>query len=360
MPQNKRRDWIPNSKVLQLFIILLLVTVVSLFSAKIMLTKDVHIVDKNMDIKATTMNRSVKSLLKEFDITLDTADKISVELKAKLRDGMTIEITRAYPVNVEIGGQIQKVMTTQYNVGSILKEMEVELGNLDVVVPTVENEVFENGLIRIIRIDEKVVKEVAPTPYKTIIKLDNKLKPGQEVIESEGQAGEKETVIKYTYEDDREVIRSLEEETILTESQDRVIRKGAEMLYITDQGKPYRCSAIYTMRSSAYDLSFESCGKYPDHPAYGITRSGTKARPGVVAVDPGKIKLKSKLYVESMDRTQDYGFASAEDTGGAIKSNRIDLFIGNNREAYRYGMRYVKVYVLDEEIDESLIVGYGY
>ncbi|GKT13853.1 DUF348 domain-containing protein, partial [Aduncisulcus paluster] len=91
------------------------------------------------------------------------------------------------------------------------------------------------------------------------------------------------------------------------------------------------------MRSTAYDLSFESCGKYPDHPQYGITYSGTKARPGVVAVDPRVVKLGSKLYVESMDRSADYGFAKAEDTGSAIKGNRIDLFIENRSQALRYG-----------------------
>lgn len=360
MAQNKRKVWKLNVKLIQMCTVILLVTIVALFSAKIFLTKKVVIVDKNIDIEATTLNYSVKSLLKEFDIVLEPADKLSVEPKSRLKDGMVIEITRAFPVNVEISGQIEKFMTTENKVENILNEMEIELGELDVVLPAASERVFENGLIRIIRIDEKVVKEVVKQPFDTIVKLDSKLKPGQEVVETEGQMGEKELVFKYTYEDEKEIIRSLKEENIKTEAIDRVVRKGSEMLYVTDQGKPYLCSAIYTMKSSAYDLSFASCGKYPDHPQYGITRSGTKARPGVVAVDPKTIKLKSKLYVESLDRTQDYGFASAEDTGGAIKNNRIDLFIGNNREAYRYGMRNVKVYVLDETIDESLIVGYGY
>lgn len=360
MFSNENEKWLPNSRIVQLFAIVLLLSIISLFSIKMILVKKVHIVDKNVEIEATTMHRNVKALLKDFELSLSEHDKVSANLKDKLKDGMTIEITRAFPINIEIAGEMQKVMTTENTVGNILANMGVLLGTLDVVVPGTDEEIFENGLIRIIRIDEKLVKEKTSIPYKTVIKLDNKLKTGQEIVESEGQIGEKISTLKYTYEDEKEVVKIIEEETIITESRDRVIRKGSELLFITDQGKPYRCSSIYTMRASAYDLSFESCGKYPDHPAYGITRSGTKARPGVVAVDPKTIKLKSKLYVESLDRTQDYGFASAEDTGGAIKSNRIDLFIGNNREAFRYGMRYVKVYVLEDEIDESLIVGYGY
>ena len=113
------------------------------------------------------------------------------------------------------------------------------------------------------------------------------------------------------------------------------------------------------MRATAYDLSVESCGKLPDHPEYGITFSGTKARPGVVAVDPRVVNLGSKLYIESMDRTPDYGFAKAEDTGSAIKGNRVDLFIEDRTQALRYGVRTVKVYVLKEPITEDMMVGYS-
>ncbi len=55
------------------------------------------------------------------------------------------------------------------------------------------------------------------------------------------------------------------------------------------------------------------------------TAMGTRARVGAVAVDPRVIKLGSRLYVESMDGWPSYGYATAEDTGGAIKGKRIDL-----------------------------------
>ncbi len=273
---------------------------------------------------------------------------------------MTITIDRAFPVNVELDGVIQKCMTTQNRVDSVLDEMGVTLGELDVVVPSLDKEILENGLIRITRIEMKEETTHEQVNFKTIVKLDSKLKPGQEVVDSEGVVGQKIVQSKHVFEDGKEVKYMVLNENVESDPVDRVVRRGAEILLVTKQGKPYRCSSIITMKASAYDLSFESCGKYPDHPLYGITRSGTHARPGVVAVDPRVVKLGSKLFVESLDRTQDYGFASAEDTGGAIKGHRIDLFIGNNREAYRYGMRYVKVYVLEETIDESLIVGYGY
>ncbi len=100
------------------------------------------------------------------------------------------------------------------------------------------------------------------------------------------------------------------------------------------------------MTATAYDLSFQSTGKRPGDRYYGITASGTKARPGVVAVDPRVIPLGTRLYVQSLDGTKDYGFAIAEDKGGAIKGNKIDLFFETANEVRRFGRRKVKVYIL--------------
>lgn len=94
---------------MQLLVVLLLISVVSLFSAKMLMTKTVYVVDKNRDIEAVTMKRNVKGLLNKLDIVLEDADKISPDLKTSLKDGMTITIDRAFPVNVELDGVIQKM-----------------------------------------------------------------------------------------------------------------------------------------------------------------------------------------------------------------------------------------------------------
>lgn len=83
---------------------------------------------------------------------------------------------------------------------------------------------------------------------------------------------------------------------------------------------------------------------YTDDPAenggYSTTRMGTPLRYGVVAVDPSVIPLGTKLYVEG------YGYAVAEDTGGAIKGNRIDVCYTDKAKAHAFGRRNVKVYIL--------------
>lgn len=91
------------------------------------------------------------------------------------------------------------------------------------------------------------------------------------------------------------------------------------------------------------------CGKAPDHPAYGITASGTRATPyRTVAVDPSVIPLGADVLV-------DYGDGAvlrryrAEDTGGAVKGNHIDLCVGSHAEALQLGRRTATVYWVDPE-----------
>lgn len=76
------------------------------------------------------------------------------------------------------------------------------------------------------------------------------------------------------------------------------------------------------------------------------TYLGTDIRPGVIAVDPDVIPLGSRVKIEYPDGTSHY--AIAEDTGGAIKGNRIDIAKTSVSEAKDFGMQKVKVYVVEE------------
>ncbi|AIS63665.1 LysM peptidoglycan-binding and 3D domain-containing protein [Listeria ivanovii] len=63
--------------------------------------------------------------------------------------------------------------------------------------------------------------------------------------------------------------------------------------------------------------------------------------PRVIAVDPSVIPLGSRVYVEG------YGEAIAADTGGAIKGNKIDVHLNSVQECYNWGVKQVKVQILD-------------
>lgn len=86
------------------------------------------------------------------------------------------------------------------------------------------------------------------------------------------------------------------------------------------------------MVATAYTRYDEGCTDY--------TYRGTYLRKGLVAVDPSVIPLGTKLYVPG------YGEALADDIGGAIKGNRIDLAVDTVDEAYQWGVRHITVYII--------------
>jgi 3D (Asp-Asp-Asp) domain-containing protein len=67
--------------------------------------------------------------------------------------------------------------------------------------------------------------------------------------------------------------------------------------------------------------------------AWGITYTGTHARPGTVAVDPTYIPLGSRLHIAGLP-----GVYLAEDTGGGIRGAHVDIFM-RSREALAFGRR---------------------
>lgn len=90
------------------------------------------------------------------------------------------------------------------------------------------------------------------------------------------------------------------------------------------------------MTATAYTAYCNGCS--------GITKTGInlKKNPNlkVIAVDPRVIPLGTKVHVEG------YGYAVAGDIGGAIKGNRIDVFIPTKNAAFKFGRKQVKVKVL--------------
>ena len=72
----------------------------------------------------------------------------------------------------------------------------------------------------------------------------------------------------------------------------------------------------------------------------GYTAMGNYLHRGLVSVDPDVIPLGTQLYIEG------YGYAIADDTGGAIVGNRIDLGMDSRTEALEFGRQDVVVHIL--------------
>ena len=89
-----------------------------------------------------------------------------------------------------------------------------------------------------------------------------------------------------------------------------------------------------------YDICYKCTGKSPGNRGYGITATGTRATANrTIAVDPRIIPLGSKVIINGHTYI-------AEDTGGAIRGNKIDICVSSHSEAIQKGRLYnVPVYI---------------
>lgn len=111
--------------------------------------------------------------------------------------------------------------------------------------------------------------------------------------------------------------------------------KPAEGCAVLDIGEP-----LGEFKLTAYCPCAKCCGKW----ANGITATGMTATEGrTVAVDPRVIPYGSTVTLYYEDGT--VHTYTAEDCGGAIKGNRIDVFFDSHEDARAFGVQSAMVYV---------------
>lgn len=97
--------------------------------------------------------------------------------------------------------------------------------------------------------------------------------------------------------------------------------------------------------ATGYTAGYESTGKHPDHPEFGITYSGVKVKRDLystVAADLSVFPIGTILFIP------EYGFGVVADKGGAIKGNRVDLYYETVDDVYKHwGKKEIDVYVVE-------------
>lgn len=94
---------------------------------------------------------------------------------------------------------------------------------------------------------------------------------------------------------------------------------------------------------TAYCSCEKCCNKDYSDKWYGITATGKKAKWGTVAVDRSVVEMGSRMKIEGFPKTT----FRAEDVGGAIKGNRIDVWFPTHREALKYSAKEKEVCFLE-------------
>lgn len=86
---------------------------------------------------------------------------------------------------------------------------------------------------------------------------------------------------------------------------------------------------------SAYCSCAKCCGK-----TNGITASGTTATAGRTIAAPSNYSFGTKIELEGL------GTYTVEDRGGAIKGNKIDVYMDNHQAALNFGRKQVRMRVI--------------
>lgn len=300
-----------------------------------------------------TKSSTVAELLKEQNIILKQDDYISETPESELKDEFNIEIRRSLPVVLNFKDKDVAISTTEKTVKDVLHSLSITYDKDDKITPELNTKIAADMQITVMEFEEKTQTVEEEIDFKEKTSNNSKLESGKTLVVQEGIKGLRSNKVKQTYENGKLIKTEIIESTVVREPINKIVQKGTKTVKSSTASRGgSSASAVpasgslevaksIVMNASAYDLSYESCGKNPGDKYYGITASGTKVRPGVVAVDTRVIPFGTKLKIEGFgDR-----IFMAEDRGGAIKGNKIDIFMESG--VYEFGRRNLKVYILN-------------
>ncbi|MBO8172664.1 MAG: DUF348 domain-containing protein [Bacillaceae bacterium] len=320
----------------------ILVVLVSMIAGYYSLNKEITFVHNGEVIKTSTLKTTVGQFLASRDLDYTEHDRIVPGPDEKIREGMTIRFVKKRPVTLYDGPEKRTIYTAGITVSEVLDEQGITLNDEDRIEPGLKEKVADE--IRITRITREILQVEEPIVHRVVKKADYTLASGQQETIQKGKNGLARYQYEITYENGREVNRKLIRANIIEDKTDHIVAVG-QLGTVSRGGKTFRPLKVLTMELTAYGPGVEHTGKTPDHPEYGITRTGTRATENrTIAVDPNVIPLGWWVYIEG------FGYRKAEDTGSAVKGNRIDIYYDDDEFANQFGLKKgYKVYVIGPE-----------
>ncbi|MDR7482200.1 MAG: 3D domain-containing protein [Armatimonadota bacterium] len=280
-----------------------------------------------------TWRATVDEVLTDAGVRLGPHDRVRPPRATPVASGTTLRVRRAVPVTVAVGRTQYRVLSAAETVDELLAErpggLVVRPG--DRVFPARDVALVPGALVRVVRIETRIVEEVERVRPGRVLRPDDGLPRGLMRVVQPGRPGLRLRRVAVTLADGVVIGRRDVGHVLVQPPHARIVHVGTRRM-VASRGE-FAGKEILHMEATGY-------APWTGWGVDDVTATGMRAGYGVVAVDPRVIPLGARLYIEG------YGVAIAGDTGGAIKGHRIDLGFNTAREAIRFGRRPVRVYIL--------------
>ena len=233
-----------------------------------------------------------------------------------------------------VDGQEIEVNSFQPNVQGVLEENEIDYDSNDLISEDLDAS-LENGMkIEVKQVEKKIITETEDIPYNTVVKKDSSLLKGENKVSQIGKNGTKELIYEAIYQDGKLISKTLVEENIIEDAKDKIVKEGTKEIEKTE-------STSKNTNSSKNSLGEKLTVSATAYSGDSITSTGTVPKWGTIAVDPNVIPYGTKVYIPQFGK-----YFIAEDCGGGIKGNKIDIFMNSESQCNSWGKRTIDIYIV--------------
>ena len=243
-------------------------------------------------------------------------------------------------VTLIVNGEGKQISTFKSDVQDLLVAEGVKYDKNDIVTKDLDEKLNDGMEIEVINVTEEVIKESKSVPFEVNIVEDKDLLKGQTKVEEEGKAGENQLIYKITYHNGKQVEKTFVEEVVSEKPINKIVKKGTkveEVKMASSRGESSR-KISSNANSKGKHMSVVATAYTGDS----ITSTGKKPKWGTIAVDPTVIPYGTKVYIPQFNKT-----FIAEDCGGAIKGNKIDIFMNDESSVYNWGRKTIDIYIVN-------------
>lgn len=323
-----------SPKIIFIVVLLIMGVAVGVYSTR----KTVVVSIDGKETSIVTYNNTFGKALSSNKIIVGPKDKTTPNLDSRVNDGDKIYIKRAVNVEVAVDGKQLKLLSAEDNITNMFEAENLVVDDFDKVAPARETPLTDGLKVLVTRVKTEIVKESKVLDFTSIQKQDDNMEKGQVKILQEGQQGQEDITTKIVYEDGKVVAKQVVSQIVVKQPVQKITAVGilGAVPNLSRGGNKVLYKKSLRMVATAY--SPEEVGG--QRTATGTTPKRNKSGYSTIAVDPRVIPLGTRVYVDG------YGYAIAEDTGGGINGNKIDVFVNSLSECYSWGVRNVTVYIL--------------